>query len=77
MCQSWRQQLKIVRNFEAMLDTSQTNARSAAASKGWMLGGVTIPYERVCDRVMGTIVSLQITRPVWRLSIPRYLSASD
>jgi len=36
------------------LDTSQQNARSMAASKGWRLDGSITPYVRVCVRVMGS-----------------------
>jgi hypothetical protein len=34
-------------SIETTLDTSQQNARSMAASKGWRLDGVTTPYVRV------------------------------
>jgi hypothetical protein len=46
--------LKIVASIETALDTSQTNARSMASSKGWRVDGVTTPYVRVCGRVMPT-----------------------
>jgi hypothetical protein len=71
MCKSRVGRLRMARHAKARLDTSQTNARSMASSKGWRLDGVTTPYARVCVRVMGAIMQPPGARPICVVPIRR------
>ena len=71
VCQSRVGRLRMARHAKARLDTSQTNARSMASSKGWRLDGVTTPYARVCVRVMGAIMRPPGARPICVVPIRR------